>query len=509
MEHSLTYHDTLGLQEVMKIGGDLLLLPEQAPLPIEEARALEVAGIIDLETSSIYEGTIHAFGLAETYAQERYHNNGKEPSWTKKMPMSVRTYMRLHYALTQEDAFQIVGTLRHTGLSYMTTEGGLCEDIFHAFGLGRLNHIKQLGFLQIPIYNDYLRSAPLSESSRWVHSLDVMAIASVIGHNFKLSEPDMNMLRTLALTHDVATPAGGDSVKMVDIERLDEDANYHLILDRVDFASLATKYHLKREVLLDGIFNKGMLGEILDIADKLAYVARDIDTCRHHLEAGAYLHDHLGLQTLLQLLERFPYVCSIWDCVGKTEDGRPCFTDIRRLVAFLKVRLLLFRELYYHPASRFGEFLMSRLFVKVLYEKGTLTRDELLVMTDEDLHHKLDEEFGIGLALDTCSSELARVREFSTLEEAQAFVDTLKREGNLFVLLDDYRRSIKTGTHFLVSTPQGARTLDEADPGSAQELNEMATMLPMVHVYYLDGNPTLPREKLAELVKHFRSATAR
>lgn len=151
---------------------------------------------------------------------------------------------------------------------------------------------------------------------------------------------------------------------------------------------------------------------------------------------------------------------------------------------------------------------MSRLFVKVLYEKGILTRDKLLQMSDGELLHKLDEEFGIGLALDTCSSNLARVREFSTLEEAQAFMDTLKRSGNLFALLDDYRRSIKTGTHFLVSTPQGTQTLEEADPGSARELSEMATMLPMVHVYYLDGEPALPRAKLARFIESLRSTTA-
>jgi hypothetical protein len=66
-------------------------------------------------------------------------------------------------------------------------------------------------------------------------------------------------------------------------------------------------------------------------------------------------------------------------------------------------------------------------------------------------------------------------------------------------MLDDNRRNIKPGTDFLVKGPTGPITLKSADSGSARELEEMSTVLPMVHVYWLEGDPALPRKSLAML----------
>lgn len=497
MEQKLTHHDTLVLQQAVKIDGDLLLLPEQAPLPIEEARALETAGLIKPNKSSIYRGVYDVIALTQRYNSER-HDDDSEPDWVKELPMSVRTWLRVTYALTQEDPIANVPGFPFTGLSYVVLADGLCEEVCRQFKIWRLGGIKQLGFLNQPTYNNYIGiRQSLSESTRELHSYDTMTIGTLIGHNLGYSGGRMHTLRTLLLAHDAATPAGGDSVKLVDPRGLDEDENFKDFLRGADFTRLGGEYDVNKEDLLTGIRNEGLDGEILDIADKLAYIARDISKCLHHLEAGAD-QDQLGLRSLLSLLNRFPYVCSVWDGVEE-QSGHAVFTSIPRLVAFLKIRLLMFRELYYHPTARFGEFLMSRLFVKALYQKGTLTRGMLLTMSDYDLVALLDKEFGSGAVLDTCSSEKSRCSVFRSMEEAAMFIDKIRKCGNKFWMLDDNRRAIKTGANLRVKGPSGALTLEEADPGVARELHEMATMLPLVHVYWLEGDPALSQGALTKL----------
>lgn len=438
------------------------------------------------------------------YCDER-SRAGKEPAWTKTLPISARTFCRLNYALTEEDTLVNVPRFSHTGISYAVICGGLCEATAHTFNVWRLSYIKQLGFLQAPYYGEegkytYLKM-PLSDGTRLLHSFDVTAIASIMAYNNRLSELATNHLRAAALSHDMATPAGGDSVKLVDFQALDEDINYPAITKTLDWKQMK-RFGVQKKLLSSTVQGKGVLGEFLDIADKLAYVARDLEKCWHHLAVGLEA-DQLGLKTLTGLVERHPYVCGVWDSVV-IKDDHPCFTDVVRLVAFLKVRVLMFRELYYHPVSRFGEYFVSRLLVRTLYEQGKLTKADLLKMTDNELVRRLDEEFGTGPIIDVCTNELAKCESFKTIEEAQAFRKRLQDAGNLFTMLDDDRRMIKTGINLRMYTRRGAKPLHEVDPASAQELKEMATMLPLVKVYYLDGEPDLPPEKLKKLMDYLR-----
>ncbi len=503
----LSHTDTLQLQSVLELGGDLLLLPQEEARPYEEARALQVAGILPVGESLIYEQAWDVVGYQERYNTERFNARGVEPSWVHTLPMALQKKLRVWYASTKEDVLAIVNELPHTGIRYSVRDDQLCEKTCRAFGLWRLQAIKQLGFLQSPwVMNMPNFRESLSDSTRYLHSLDVMALATLIGTNARLSKSALNTLRLAALTHDMGTPAGGDSVKIVDLKALDEDANYEELIDTCDWASIQKEYRIDRTALLRAVrSNDGILGNILDVADKLAYVARDIKACMHHIEAGAAGEDQLGLRTLKKLIERHQYVCGVWDALRVRNDTLYC-NDAARLIAFLKVRVLLFRELYYHPYSRFGEFLISRLLVKAMYQRGALTKAQLLKMDDSQLLRVMSEEysyegsFGNPIS-DTVSSGLSRCESFARRADAEAFIAKLQKEGNVFTLLEDTTRLIKTGAKMLVKKGQSILPIFEAYPGDARELDEMARMLPQVHVYYLEGDPPLSRESLARLKK--------
>lgn len=343
----LTHHDTLALQDVVAIG-DLVLLPHESDVPIEEVRALMVAGVIPPQESFLYRSVFELMSIAEKYKSERFDE--REPAWIDDYPPNVRTYCRLVYAQTDFDVFTVVCKLGHTGVSYLIKSDGLAQNACETFNLYRLSDIKQLGFLNAPPYNDNLvmQRQSISDHSRFTHSLDVYAVGSLIASNLGLIGSSMNTVQTLLIAHDALSPAGGDSVKDIDPIGLDEDSNFGWLLEqrRDQFVDYAKKYHVDAEVLKTAMLGQGLFGQVLDVADKIAYVARDLMACRHHLESGV-AHDQFGARSLLMHMERYPYVCSIWDSVVE-QYGQIAFDDPVRLAAFLKVRLLLFRELYYH-----------------------------------------------------------------------------------------------------------------------------------------------------------------
>lgn len=500
----LTHTDTLGLREVREIDGDLLLLPKQEATPYEEFHALRTGGMIPLDGSTIADAVLHTYSLQPEY--DRCRQRGAEPSWMNEKPASVQKSLRLTYAITQEDPLSIVGEFPHTGLSYMVREGGFCEEVARACNLFRLHYIKQLGFLQAPWLRERLFDYAVSQHTRFLHSLDVMTIATMIGHNAGLGKRKLHTLRMAAFTHDMGTPAGGDSVKLVDMAAFDEDENYERLLKKHVVEPVLARYGIDRSELIETILNKGTLGKVLDIADKLAYTARDLRECRPFIEFIGKHEDEggEGLRGLKRLVDQFPYICSVWDDVV-IKDGAPAFRSPGRLLAFLKARVLMFRELYYNPYARFGEYLVSRVLVKKLYDEQRVTRDELLEMTDDSLRVRLDKEYDIQGVLESANAH-PLCATFRDQEKAEAFLAELKASGNPFALLENNVRAIKPGTHFLMVTKGGVKPLTEAYPGDARELMEMANLAPAIHVYWLAGAESLPRELLTILSRTTRNA---
>lgn len=497
MEQRLTHQGTMELPGVLEIGGDMLLLPEPPPLR-EVLRALQNANIAGLEPGE--SGAMWYLLDRQTKHGDYWNQHRVHPTWLAELPVSAQRYILYEWAITKQDQLSNVMALPYSGISYVVLNGGLCEAACDTFNVWRLSKIRQLGFLQAPTYNAMMRREPLSLSDRFTHSLDVMAVMTVMLQNLPFTRSYENTARVLGLAHDAKTPAGGDSVKPIDPVGLDEERNLLEALPSTDMEKLRS-YAVHRDEIAKGMRNEGPLGLLLDIADKIAYTGRDLHACLHHIEAGSWRGDQPALETLVELIQRHPYACGVWDSVAITSDsrGQIYFNDILRLVTFLKVRLLLFREVYLHPVTRFREFAVEHLLARVLYRKGKLTREKLLTMTDADLERLLDKEYGFSKWAEGRESDLSRCRSFNDIADAQDLVEKLRRDGHLFVMLDDTRRSIVPGTHFPVMIDGKVSSLREADPMSARELDEMSKLPPHVHVYWMDENPKLPRGKLEEL----------
>lgn len=414
---------------------------------------------------------------------EHCYRQGKEPDWAKLVPTEVLRELRRGW-LTGEYFDPLAIMLRYwekLGFTSAIHDDGMIHATAAALGVFRLGGIRQLGFLHDPVMNEAAVDSGLGmrfEHTRELHSFMVMATASLIGRQVGLSERDLRHLQVAALTHDVLTPAGGDSVKPIDFEAFDEDLHYpEVFRNNPEWDAVRDRYDLDETLLTSTVLGEGLLGQLLDIADKTTYTAHDIE---------AYLmgdHDPKSFQNLVapesilaiyDLKQKLgPGLCQLWDRI-EVIGGRPVVTDPDRLIGFLKLRALMFRHLYYNPLARYREHMIALLVLEPLYHDGTITREHLLAMTDDQLDQFLNRATGhYDLRMEISRSDLApAVEAYANRGEALGRARTLHRENPEFLfMLEVIPRVSEKAVRYLVRDTDGTvKTLTEARPGDAEAI---------------------------------------
>lgn len=478
--------------------GDIVYLPKIEPVDFREmAKALSRNGGLwqrvperfrtDLEHAPT---AILPATLKDAYVNTRIAGGRKrEPSFTRMLNQTTKRYVRWSYLIEEGcDPFAIVLSIPRTGLGYVVNRDGLTEAVVRSFNLFRLQGIRQLALLHDPVVKEesFSGAGTTFEHSRYQHTLDVAAIAHLIGANNNLSRHFLQHLRVAALGHDALTPAGGDTTKLVDPSAFDEDSHFVELLAGADWENLRRRYRLSQQLLVETVRGQGRLGAILDLADKIAYVARDADFfVGRYGPTGHPVVDATGYRLIKKLVEVQPFVCGIWDSI-RLADGRVFAEDAERFGKFLLLRALLFRMLYYHPGARFLETLVSRVVVERLYRTGRLAREDLLRMTDGELDALIGEAVGEHYFTSFIGgySYDPRVLAFDTREDALEREQELIREGAVFTMIEEFGRGTRPATHVLVR--QGADILPfaEARPSEARNIENIIRPRHPVRLYY-------------------------
>lgn len=421
-----------------------------------------------------------------------------------QLPIPLRRELRRTEAINdpRHEPFAIVPFMPYTNMPYVVRAGGLTEHTIRTFRLQRLSGIRQLGYLHDPVIpapaGDLMYGTDFTHT-RYSHVLDVGALALLMGTNNRLASAALHTLRVAALTHDALTPAGGDTIKLIDPAAFDEDAHYGELLRNYEWSELRIRYAIDPEVLIATVQGRGALGKILDIADKISYVARDAYVyVTRYAPDGPTVYPE-GYADIQRLILEYPDICTLWDSVRIIDDV-PVFMDADRLARFLELRVLLFRNLYYHHGARFREFLLAAVVARHLYETGTITRADLLRMTDEELNHAIDACVGIPHAtMHTGALGIPRVEKFPTPTAALQRERELLDGGTALVLMEDLTGRIKPATHLLIRRGRRApQPFREAYPEKSAHLNQLSLLEHPVRVYYIEHEP-LPGSVLAAL----------
>lgn len=448
-----------------------------------------------------------------TYERARLYGltPAPEPAWVNRCNRLAKRYLRLGWTVGEgTDPRHIVHGVPNAGFGYVVEQEGLASDAFATFKLDRLFGVRQLGFLHDPVARSGHSSAGLLfEHSRGCHLLDTYAFGTLMLSNFgdSVSEPVRRTVQLACLTHDWLTPAGGDTVKLVDPEGFDEDTTYPTALKGLDLKYLRKSYGIDPELLTETVRGNGWAGQMLDLADKLAYVARDAFwyVCRYGPDGPVTYPD--GFPEVRALTLGQTHACGLWDAVG-LKDGRLFVADPERLYRFLKLRALLFRQLYQHPGARFLEFITATTAIRALYDRGKLCRQQLLSMTDFELERTIDHEVGPYFCTHLISFNAGEVcvETFKTETEATARQRELVSAGVRLAQVENLNRRINPATHYLVPHRGTLAPFCEVRPKEAAEIEGILEKARFIRLYWVP-EPIPDGSRLRHLAEKFGHRT--
>jgi alkylhydroperoxidase family enzyme len=417
-------------------------------------------------------------------------NPPPEPYWIRYVPAQLRGRIRARWLVTEG-----VGTnlftmqkpfpvfipppyyIPRSGIGYLFTRPSLFPDLFDALNLRRIEELSQFGLLRDPIPQDQNGQGPGEAfgHNRFVHVTDAAAIAILICYNnrHRLSRRLREHIVVAAATHDLATPAYGDTAKVVDPLGLDEDRHYRTMLHGKKWRSFARRRRLSRKLLAKIVRgDHPVASRILDIADKLSYVLRDaevLDSFTHTADLKpdgtyswpTYFQHSMDAMRWTKGIAEKP-VGSLWETVRVSAKGEVYFTEPERLARFLTLRAHLTAGVYLNPSSRSREHTAGVAIIRCMYGQELSAR-KLRRMNNQQM---------IDLVRDRSGYVFDEVRQLQqgVNPHREAFTDEqaacnrereLVAKGNI-VVLEDFRSITGDGTKMLVKTPAGVRSFRSA-----------------------------------------------
>src|SRR5258708_2863313 len=238
-----------------------------------------------------------------------------------------------------------------------------------------------------------------------------------------------------AILHDAATPALGDATKAVDPANLDEEEFWWEGVTPKGWSYLES-IGATKEKIDDVIKNKGILGRTLDIADRIAYVMRDLYTFQSEPAVSA-------------ILSNYPQIGTIYkDLVVDFEGEEVYFKDPETLGTFLLLRGFLNKNLYLHPVNMGRDLKFANLlnpYYSTTAKEGKLNPTMLRQMTDQELMEWLEKAQGIE-AMSPGHSYFDFIRwfphfkKFSTLKGAETQKSKLETDSNFqLISIKEYK----------------------------------------------------------------------
>ncbi|PIT88897.1 MAG: hypothetical protein COU27_03390 [Candidatus Levybacteria bacterium CG10_big_fil_rev_8_21_14_0_10_36_7] len=428
----------------------------------------------------------------------------------------------LDLAIEEEDNGFMHEFLPYSDINRWIPENSVYDDVYHNAPLGRLGNVAALSFLA------YIGPAPETQyfldytHDRLDHSLVVAMTSEEVLKNNHLPQKLINIAILAGLLHDIATPALGDATMQMDTKNLDEEENWAAMLDEKGM-ELLEKYGVSKKEMHNIIKNKGTLGVILDITDRITYTMKDLfevaGSPRRKLDVNPYT------KSLHAVLNEFPDVGNIYKDVAvdpKTE--QVYFTNPERLEAFLLLRALLHQKLYLHPISQGRDLLVKKL-LEPLYSSdekvdAPLNPTSLRAMNDTELKSVMYGYFTMKTALDQLSpfrdsddffysivNWFPEYRGFETEKEASEFISQLSHTPSILTLGMKRRRGFDPGVGYLVMDPKTHTTMpfSQSQPQAALQLQQIADSLPGIFVYFKDISENEEKSRVNNFLRAVKS----
>lgn len=397
--------------------------------------------------------------------------------------------------------------LPYSDLSRPIPEGSIYDKAEKKIkALRRLGNIKALSFLsfigpQAPRDNFYIEH----HHTRFDHSMVVALTTEQILRQNGVPSDQINIGIVAGLLHDIATPALGDAAKQLDPEHLNEEGSWWKTLDTK--AKNFVRGFTDKETLDRIIKNQGVLGEVLDIADRITYVMKDLYNVIGPIKPEELKSNPL-LASISHILSFYSEIGNIYKEVGVDQKkNKVFFNDPNMLYAFLLLRAMLHKEFYLHPINQGRD-----LFVVKLLEPFYLKRDAskitpslLRKATDYDLLKKINGRYSPDKSAETDFHNLTNwipfFEKLDTEEKAIARAKQLQQNANVAVVGVKKCRGFDSGISYNVVDKNGRiMSFSEFDPYRAKRLQELGDSTKGFFVFYADVSEESPTNTLLKAV---------
>ncbi|TSC84908.1 MAG: hypothetical protein G01um101413_292 [Parcubacteria group bacterium Gr01-1014_13] len=366
-------------------------------------------------------------------------------------------------------------------------EPGLVSDAMTRLNLLRMDDIHQLQVLTVAEISDTLNNLELPHRflhKRLVHNLRAGALHGLIAKQCSLSEKEIAVGVLAECMHDNFTCAGGDSWKGINHQQtiFDEDDQFAEKIFRYynpGWRWLCLKHgfnpeHTAQEMqeIVDG---HGLRGQIHEIADTASYMLGDLaEIKKAHERVGG-----LKFQEIILASEDKDNKWDIWNHL-KVEAGQLVATDRWVLENFLRLRVMLWKNLYQNPATKFLELLGREVVYPYLLSRKRIHLVELPKQTDTWLHNLVEQEMGLASGgwtrLDLLGG-FPKLKSFRTWGEAREFEDYWYSLGafTLVFSVKDFQKTKSKTDKYLINGLDGeVVAFKQACPTSAALIDEVA-----------------------------------
>jgi hypothetical protein len=366
---------------------------------------------------------------------------------------------------------------------------GIFEDIWHRSpSIRRLSGIKQLSYLTGFVYDDEIQLEVVDITymttgytvfvhTRAEHSLLVSLLMSLMLDGFSRYDYINGVLA--GAFHDIATPAGGEATAGISDE-FDEEENFlevfHLFENEQDWEDRYPEFDLS--YIAEIIRNKGLVGQILDYCDKIAYVILDI---YHYANTSPN-------NFIRRIVKKHPLFGDIlWDLKIDREKGIVYFDNPSRLFNFLELRALEFEDLLKRPSRKLNEWYVRNI-IQNLLKKKVITREDLLTKDDDFINYVIMEYYGEMLR-DMWNKEDFLKAIVCQKDEVDNKISECKAKG--WHLLGKERiKGFKPDTHILVKDSNGnIIPFSQAEPQRTAHIKSLSCDTNTIALYFRTHKP--------------------
>lgn len=385
-------------------------------------------------------------------------------------------------------------------------ENSIYEQALRNLPLSRLRGVKQLSFLS------YIGPDPKTtyflpySHDRFDHSLTVGLVAEKMIRQNRLPEDKINLGILAGFLHDIATPAHGDPVKYLDPEALDEETHWLETLDE-NSKKFLEKFGSTKKIMDGIISNQGVLGKVLDIADRITYTMKDLHAIRTDTKSPALnLNPYLIFINLI--LSHNPKIGNIYQEVGIDEKKQEVFfNNPQTLAVFLLLRAHLFQNLYLHPTNQGRDLFITQL-IKPLYsrdENSPLNPQNLRQMHDLTLMNILFHHYKPLLSRGEFTyPDLVNwhpeFKKFDSIEDAQKREGELRKNDNIAVIGVKRCLGFDPATNYKVADGYKYVEFRDFDPQASRQIEDIAESTKGIFLFWADVSENTSTNNLLRTV---------